>query len=117
MKIIICILHFFLAINILFNSAIASETRNSIDDNFNIKTGISFNKIYFKTGLIPTNTEREDHTESSGAGFNTSVGYKWSDWELMISSDVLFGTLKDITFNVNSNEDSGDGDFRIFEGL
>ncbi|MDD4973598.1 MAG: outer membrane beta-barrel protein [Bacteriovorax sp.] len=114
MKIPIRILYSFLAMIIVFNSALASVTRNSIDDNFNIKAGISINKIYFKTGLIPTNLEREDHTESSGIGFNTSVGYKWNDWELMISSDVLFGTLKDITFTVDSNEVSGDGNFRFF---
>lgn len=114
MKILISLLYFLLSMGIVFNSAIASVAEHATENNFNIKAGISIGRVYLKSSLIPTNTKREDKTESTGFGFNTSIGYKWNNWELMVGSDVLFGTLKDMTFTVNSKEVTGDGHFRFF---
>ncbi|MBC7540893.1 MAG: hypothetical protein H7281_18880 [Bacteriovorax sp.] len=114
MKTLKTITSFLLTMLIALSSVRAESNKHSVEDNFNIKAGISINKIYFKTSFIPINEKREDQTESSGIGFNTSVGYKWNNWELMVGSDVLFGTLKDMTFEVNSNDITGNGHYRIF---
>lgn len=92
----------------------AAVAEHPIENNFNIKAGISFTRVHFKTSLISSHKQREDHTESSAIGFNTSAGYKWSQWELMVNSDVLFGALKDLSLAVNSTEITGNGHFRIF---
>ncbi len=92
--------------------AIAAE--QTTENNFNIKAGLTYSRVYLKSTLIPTNPKKEDSNENNGFGFNTSAGYKWNNWEAIISSDVLFGKLNDLTFNVNSSEIRGDGSFRIF---
>lgn len=107
-----------LLLTILFSfetfSSISLAANNTIEDNFNVKAGLSVNRIYLTTGLIPTDAKKEDHTESTGFGFNTSVGYKWNDWEFMVGSDVFAGNLNDLTFKVDSTEIRGSGHFRVF---
>lgn len=105
------LLYFFTLILLLLKTSFGQET---VENNFNIKTGISINKMSFQTSFIPSNPEGEKHSESTGFGFNTSVGFKWNTWEAMVTSDVLYGSLKDITFFVNSKEISGNGHLRIF---
>jgi hypothetical protein len=94
--------------------SVCFAANNTIDDNFNMKAGLSLSRIYLKTSLIPSDKRKEDHTESAGFGFNTSAGYKWTNWEVMVASDVFFGQLKDLSFKVNSTEVTGDGYFRVF---
>jgi hypothetical protein len=91
-----------------------SPAQSSVENNFNIKAGLGISRVYLRSSLIPTSHKREDESENSGYGFNTSFGYKWNTFEVLIGSDVLFGKLKDMTFLVNSAEIRGDGSFRIF---
>lgn len=92
--------------------AFASEL--SVENSFNIKTGLAFSRIYFNSDIIRQNKKDEESSESTGFGFNTSAGYRWSEIELMVGSDALFGKLNDMTFQVNSGPVRGDGSFRIF---
>ena len=113
MKIIIPITYF-LIVSSLFNLINAAERDSVLGNNYNIKAGLSVSRVYFKTSLFSTISNKEDHTESTGIGFNTSFGYRWNNWELMAGSDVLFGTLKNISFPVNGKDVTGDGYFRSF---
>lgn len=114
---------FMLFIAIFLNSVFAADlnlqtktpaTGSPIDDNFNMKAGFSISRLYQTSELIPSHKKNESHSENSGFGFNTSVGYKWSNWELMVASDALFGKLNDMTFKVENSEVRGDGSFRVF---
>jgi hypothetical protein len=93
---------------------VATAATNPIDDNYNIKAGFSFSRLYQQSALIPSNVAHESHSENTAFGFNTSVGYKWSNWEILAASDALFGKLNDMTFRVDNSEIRGDGSFRIF---
>lgn len=94
--------------------SIANSAEQTMENNFNIRAGLSLGRMHLKSSLIPENYKKKDSTESTSFGFNTSAGYKWNNWELMLGSDILFGKLKDLTFRVDSTEIRGDGSFRIF---
>lgn len=87
---------------------------NPLEDNFNLKTGLSLSRLFQTSALLPAHNKNESHSENTGFGFNTSVGYKWSSWEVLFSSDALFGKLNDLTFKVENQEVRGDGSFRVF---
>lgn len=101
---------------VFFTSSIrlATSAEASMDNNFNIKGGLTYSRVYLKSVLIPTSPKKEDENENNGYGFNTSAGYRWNNWEALFASDVLFGKLNDLTFKVDSSEIRGDGSFRIF---
>lgn len=106
------LIHFFIIFFLFcFIDKVKAEVSNN---NFNVKTGISLSRIHLSSGLIPNHDKDEDSTENFGYGINTSVGYKWKDWEVLIASDLLFGKLNDLTFQVDSSQIRGDGHFRIF---
>jgi hypothetical protein len=85
-----------------------------INNNFNLKAGASLGRFHLISDLIPEENKSEDSTENSGYGINTSVGYKWNSWEILVASDLLFGKLNDLTFQVDSTQIRGDGNFRVF---
>lgn len=95
-------------------SLYAQEFNSPIDENFNLKGGLSLSRLFYNSAYIPMNRRHKSHSDNTGLGFNTSAGYKWSSWEVLANSDVLFGKLNDITFNVSSTPVRGDGSFRVF---
>ncbi len=91
-----------------------AEAAELTDHNFNLKTGLSFNRSSLKTSLLPDSPKKEDETSNSGIGFYTSFGHKWSKWEILASSDVVFGNLSDLSFAIDSYQIRGSGHYRIF---
>lgn len=104
---------------ITISAALAAE--NTVENNFNLKGGLSYSRIFFRSNFLPESPENgeddendDDASESNGFGLNSSFGYRWTTWELLIGSDLLFGKLEDLTFRVANNSIRGDGSFRIF---
>lgn len=119
MKTLVFILYLFFNIgfaaeNVMQTNRIEERSGSPIDDNFNIKAGLSLSRLFQSSRLIPSNRANESHSKNTGFGFNTSVGYKWRQWEAMVASDALFGKLNDTTFKVENTEIRGDGSFRVF---
>lgn len=103
-----------LTFSLLISTVCVMSADETPDNNFNMRAGLSISRVYLKSGLIPNNPKKEDSSENTGFGFNSSIGYRGSDWEFLIASDILFGKLNDLTFRVDSTEIRGDGSFRIF---
>lgn len=94
------------------------EYKSSVEDSFSLKGGLSYASMVQKSTLLSQfddeDGERESHSDNEGFGLNTSVGYKWTNWEMLVASDILFGKLEDMTFQVLNQEVRGDGSFRVF---
>lgn len=105
---------FFLVFIFSLSQSYAESLNSSIDDNFNLKAGLSISHLHQQSALIPSHTKNESHSENSGFGFNTSAGHKWTNWEVLVSSDVLFGKLHDMTIKFDNDQVTGDGSFRVF---
>lgn len=99
----------FLLHTLLLANAMSQE--ESFENNFNIKAGLSASRVFFNSSLI---SAEEDSSDTTGFGIGTSAGYKWNNWELLVASDILFGKLEDLTFQVDASKVRGDGSFRIF---
>lgn len=93
----------------------AEET--TVENNFSLKGGFSYSRVFFRSALLPethVQGQDEDTSENNGFGLNSSIGYKWTNWEFLVGSDILFGKLDDLTFQLGSTSIRGDGSFRIF---
>lgn len=55
----------------------------------------------------------EDHY--TGTGVNTHFGYKWTRWELMASSQIHFGKIEHLEFQVGDNYVVGNGSVRTVQ--
>lgn len=95
-----------------YSTTLAIAAEESLENNFNIKAGLAVSRVNLKSGLLQS--QEEDATETNGYGFNTSAGYKWNNWELLVASDALFGKLHELSFQVDSTVIRGTGSFRIF---
>lgn len=89
-------------------------------DKFTLRAGLSFNLNQIHTDRLIDHTEMdddgspEDETKTVGLGFVTSIAYRFDNWEFAIAGDVIFGLIKDISFNYNSsNTIRGGGHFRL----
>lgn len=121
MKIFIHFLFFYLlssSLSVIAEEMKSREYQSPIEDNFSLKGGLSYASMVQKSTLLSQydddDGERESHSDNEGFGLNTSVGYKWTTWEMLVSSDILFGKLEDMTFQVLNQEVRGDGSFRVF---
>lgn len=88
------------------------------NDKFSLRSGLSFNRIEMRTDRFIDNSDLddgipEDETRTFGFGVVTSVSYRFGDWEFGFASDILFGKVKDVTFNYNQNSIRGGGHFRM----
>jgi hypothetical protein len=98
-------------------SANLSAAGNSLENNFALRAGLSFNHIKFETDKIIDNTEDEDdeknEVETQSYGFSTSFAYRFTSWEVGAGSDVFFGKIADTTFINDNSSLRGDGRFRV----
>lgn len=92
------------------------------ENNLVLRAGISFLSVFFKTGSLIDNSELDedgdgdddfDETKTPGYGFTTSVGYRWTQFEIGFGSDVYFGRIKDLTFSTDGRSIRGSGHFRV----
>lgn len=99
-------------------SLLAEESKTTMENNFILRAGFSFNHIQMNTDRLIDNHESEpddpeDETQTLGFGLVTSIGYRWEDWEFAVGSDVLFGKVSDVTFIDGQNSIRGKGYFRL----
>lgn len=107
---------------LFFTLSSAFATENSVENNFNLKGGLSYSRVFFRSNYLPRmpsvndddDEDDDDSSENHGFGVYSSFGYKWINWELLVGSDILFGKLEDLTFAANNQTIRGDGSFRIF---
>ena len=101
---------------IFFTHSLSAAT--PFENSFTLRGGLSFNLIEMETDRLIDNHESdpgelEDETKTIGYGFVTNVGYRFSDWEFTMNSDVTFGLIKDMTFIYEQNSIRGKGFFRL----
>lgn len=108
----------FLFLSLIFIQTASADFLSS--DHFTLRAGLSFNLNQIHTDRLIDNTELEDdgrpedETKTAGLGFVTSIAYRFDNWEFAIAGDVLFGLIKDVSFNYNSsNTIRGGGHFRL----
>ena len=77
----------------------------AFEDQMFLKGGISYS-----TASIVAQQGTED--DMKGLGFNTHFGYKWTDYELSLSSYTYWGNIEGLTFAANGEQISGNGSFR-----
>lgn len=106
----------------LFIAIICMSTAyaDSFADKFTLRAGLSFHLNEIRTDRLIDHTDLEDdgqpedETKTFGFGFVTSVGYRFAtNWEFAISSDVLLGRIKDISFLYGTSSIRGGGHFRL----
>lgn len=95
-----------------------ADNQSTLENNFILRAGFSFNHIQMNTDRLIDNHESEpddpeDETKTLGFGLVTSIAYRWDAWEFAMASDVLFGKIKDVTFVDNQNSIRGGGRFRL----
>lgn len=109
---------FMLTLQAQEQEAVQHGYKTAFENNFSLKGGLSYASMVQKSSLLAQfdddDGERESHSDNEGFGLNTSAGYKWSNWEVLVASDILFGKLEDMTFQVLNQEVRGDGSFRVF---
>jgi len=89
-------------------------------DKFTLRAGLSFNLNQIHTDRLIDHTEMEDdgqpedETKTVGLGIVTSIAYRFENWEFAVAGDIIFGLIKDVSFNYNSsNTIRGGGHFRL----
>ena len=107
---------------IIFISLIVFSTTTHAElfgnEKFSLRAGLSFNRTEIRTDRFIDNGEvddgvPEDETITFGFGVVTSVSYRYDDWEFGFASDILFGKIKDITFNYDQSSIRGGGHSRM----
>lgn len=104
---------------ILTPFTLSAASKETMENNFIVRGGLSFLSVFFKTGSLIDNDENdggeEDHEETNtpGFGFMSSVAYRWNQVELGFGSDVYFGKIEDLTFITDGVSIRGSGHFRV----
>lgn len=106
---------------ILLIKAAAIKADDSLLNNFNLNAGLSLNLIEMRTNQFLQSEEEdddegelEDEINNLGAGFYSSINYRFIDWEFGMFSDFAVGVIKDtVTFSHNGSSITGKGHFRL----
>lgn len=74
-------------------------------DQMMLKGGLSYSSA---------NIEAQQDTEDNmkGIGFNTHFGYRWEQFEVLLSSYIYWGNIEGLTFQADKEVVTGEGSFR-----
>lgn len=91
----------FLVISIL----LFLNTANAYQNDMSLKGGLGISQAQIKA-------LRNTKDDMTGFGFNTQFGYRFTQFEINLSSYIYWGSIDDLEFNATGTTVAGDGTFR-----